>query len=95
MKSSLFKILSISLLLVGCEKVSNICSINECRFLKMENYDSCLKHYTESKTTTINTYSCYGKRTTSIQCGGTTQKGYRCKNRTLSCNGKCYLHGGN
>jgi len=38
---------------------------------------------------------CVGKRTTSIQCGGTTQSGSRCKNNTLSCNGNCYLHGGN
>jgi hypothetical protein len=38
---------------------------------------------------------CVGKRTTSVQCGGTTQSGSRCKNNTLSCNGNCYLHGGN
>jgi hypothetical protein len=39
--------------------------------------------------------TCSGKRTTSVQCSGTTQSGSRCKNNTLSCNGKCYLHGGN
>jgi hypothetical protein len=38
---------------------------------------------------------CSGKRTTSVQCGGTTLQGVRCKNNTLSCNGYCYLHGGN
>lgn len=48
-----------------------------------------------SPTTTPITTGCVGKRTTSIQCGGTTQSGSRCKNNTLSCNGKCYLHGGN
>ena len=35
------------------------------------------------------------KKTTSVQCGGTTQSGVRCKNNTLSANGRCYLHGGN
>jgi len=30
----------------------------------------------------------------SRQCSGTTLKGLRCKNKTLSANGKCYLHGG-
>ena len=35
------------------------------------------------------------KRTTSVQCVGTTQSGSRCKNLTLSQNSKCYLHGGN
>lgn len=38
---------------------------------------------------------CNGKRTVSVQCIGTTQSGSRCKNLTLSCNSKCYLHGGN
>jgi hypothetical protein len=31
----------------------------------------------------------------SRQCSGTTLKGLQCKNRTLSPNGRCYLHGGN
>jgi hypothetical protein len=35
------------------------------------------------------------KKTSSVQCSGTTQAGSRCKNMTLSSNGKCYLHGGN
>jgi endonuclease G len=35
------------------------------------------------------------KRTTSVQCSGTTKSGNRCKNKTLSSNGRCYLHGGN
>jgi len=35
------------------------------------------------------------KKTTSVQCIGTTQAGARCKNMTLSSNSKCYLHGGN
>jgi hypothetical protein len=30
----------------------------------------------------------------STQCLGTTQAGNRCKNKTLSPNGYCYLHGG-
>jgi hypothetical protein len=38
---------------------------------------------------------CNGKRTASVQCTGTTQSGKRCQNKTLSCNSKCYLHGGN
>lgn len=28
----------------------------------------------------------------STQCTGTTQKGYRCKNRTTNSNGRCHLH---
>ena len=35
------------------------------------------------------------KKTASVQCSGTTQSGNRCRNKTLSSNGKCYLHGGN
>jgi len=31
----------------------------------------------------------------SAQCGGTTQKGARCKRMTKSPNGLCYQHGGN
>jgi len=38
---------------------------------------------------------CSGKRTTSVQCVGNTQSGSRCKNKTLSCNSRCHLHGGN
>ena len=30
---------------------------------------------------------------TSSQCTGTTKKGARCRNRTSSSNGRCYLHG--
>jgi hypothetical protein len=45
--------------------------------------------------TSNTTSTCSGKRTTSVQCIGTTQSGGRCKNMTLSCNSKCYLHGGN
>ena len=41
------------------------------------------------------TSSCSGKRTSSVQCGGITKSGSRCKNPTLSCNGYCHLHGGN
>jgi hypothetical protein len=29
---------------------------------------------------------------TSSQCTGTTKKGTRCRNRTSSSNGRCYLH---
>ena len=29
---------------------------------------------------------------TSTQCTGTTKKGLRCRNRTSSANGRCYLH---
>ena len=35
---------------------------------------------------------CVGKRTTSVQCSGTTQKGKRCGNMTLNCSGRCHLH---
>jgi hypothetical protein len=56
-------------------------------------FSSCTKEndmLPESKT-----LACNGKRTVSIQCGGTTQSGANCKNLTLSCNGRCNLHGGN
>lgn len=35
------------------------------------------------------------KKSTSSQCLGMTKSGTRCQNKTLSCNGYCYLHGGN
>lgn len=46
-------------------------------------------------TQTNTTQPCNGKRTVSVQCVSNTQSGTRCKNLTLSCNSKCYLHGGN
>jgi hypothetical protein len=46
-------------------------------------------------TVTSGTQPCNGKRTVSVQCIGYTQSGNRCQNKTLSCNSKCYLHGGN
>ncbi len=66
-------------------------------------FQSCVKEITlpdfgniTTQTNKGNTIpTCSGKRTTSVQCSGTTQSGSRCKNNTLSCNGKCYLHGGN
>lgn len=48
-----------------------------------------------NSTTTNSTQPCNGKRTVSVQCVSNTQSGTRCKNLTLSCNSKCYLHGGN
>jgi len=58
---------------------------------------SCTKedNLVTTKTTTTTSSGCVGKRTTSVQCGGTTKNGTRCQNKTLSCNGYCYLHGGN
>ena len=63
---------------------------------------SCVKEITLpnfgnliTQTTKGNTTGCSIKRTTSVQCGGTTKSGSRCKNKTTSCNGLCYLHGGN
>ena len=32
------------------------------------------------------------RRTTSVQCRGTTKKGARCKNKTLNGSGFCHLH---
>ena len=49
--------------------------------------------YTNNNPT--NTASSTTKKTTSVQCSGTTKKGSRCKNKTLSSNGRCHLHGGN
>jgi endonuclease G, mitochondrial len=34
------------------------------------------------------------KRSVSVQCSGTTQAGARCRNKTLSPNGRCWRHGG-
>ena len=53
------------------------------------------KNTSISKSTSTSTSSCSGKRTTSVQCSGTTKKGNQCKNKTLSCNGRCHEHGGN
>jgi hypothetical protein len=41
---------------------------------------------------TNNNYNCQGS--SSVICGAKTKKNSYCKNRTLSCNGRCYLHGG-
>jgi hypothetical protein len=42
-----------------------------------------------------NTQTRPARRATSVQCSGTTRSGTRCKNKTLSPNGLCHLHGGN
>ena len=52
---------------------------------------SCTKDDVVSPTTEISNV----KKTSSVQCSGITQAGSRCKNKTLSSNGRCYLHGGN
>ena len=54
-------------------------------------FSSCTKDDVMSPTT----QSPNVKKTSSVQCSGTTQAGSRCKNMTLSSNGRCYLHGGN
>jgi hypothetical protein len=54
-------------------------------------FSSCTKDDVLSPTTE----SSNVKKTSSVQCSGTTQNGTRCKNSTLSSNGRCYLHGGN
>ncbi len=36
----------------------------------------------------------FDRRTTSVQCRGTTKKGARCRNKTLNGSGFCYLHDG-
>jgi hypothetical protein len=51
---------------------------------------SCSKESSSPTTQSTNV-----KKTSSVQCSGTTQSGSRCKNTTLSANGRCYLHGGN
>ena len=33
-----------------------------------------------------------GNNCTTVQCKGTTQKGFRCKNRTRNCIGYCHHH---
>lgn len=38
--------------------------------------------------------STSGRRSTSVQCSGTTKKGTRCKHMTYSPNGLCWQHGG-
>ena len=48
-----------------------------------------------NSTVSVSNLPCNGKRTVSVQCTGYTQSGNRCQNKTLSCNSKCYLHGGN
>jgi hypothetical protein len=59
-------------------------------------FTSCSKEDVVTPQSEIKSSStCSGKRTTSVQCIGTTQSGSRCKNNTLSCNERCYLHGGN
>jgi hypothetical protein len=54
-------------------------------------FSSC----TKDEVLTPKTESLNVKKTSSVQCSGTTQSGSRCKNMTLSSNGRCYLHGGN
>ena len=54
-------------------------------------FSSCTKDDVMSPTT----QSPNVKKTSSVQCSGTTQNGTRCKNSTLSSNSRCYLHGGN
>jgi SH3-like domain-containing protein len=35
------------------------------------------------------------RRSVSVQCSGTTRKGFRCRRMTRSANGRCWQHGGN
>jgi hypothetical protein len=58
---------------------------------------SCEKEFYGSDTlgntnNQTSTSSCSGKRTISVQCSGTTQKGKRCENMTLNCSGRCQHH---
>jgi hypothetical protein len=46
----------------------------------------------ETTNTQVSNYDC--QRSSSVTCGAKTKKGTSCKNKTLSCNGRCYLHGG-
>lgn len=39
-----------------------------------------------------NSYQSPDTRSVSVQCSGLTKKGKRCKNKTLSLDGRCYLH---
>jgi len=54
-------------------------------------FSSC----TKDDVVTPTTENSNVKKTSSVQCSGTTQSGSRCKNMTTSSNGRCYLHGGN
>ena len=47
---------------------------------------------TDYSTNYNNTYNC--QNSYAVTCGARTKKGTSCKNRTRSCNGRCYLHGG-
>lgn len=59
-------------------------------------FASCSKaDLPEPKKQVQQTSTSVGKLTSSVQCSGTTKTGKRCQNKTLSKNGKCYLHGGN
>lgn len=54
-------------------------------------------HSTSSTNDTGSSYSTPKNSSTSggcsaVQCGGTTQKGARCKNRTTNCSRRCYHH---
>ena len=49
--------------------------------------------YSTGYNTSYNTsYNC--QNSYAVTCGARTKKGTSCKNRTRSCNGRCYLHGG-
>jgi len=51
-----------------------------------------LCHHHQSQSGNSNYQSAPAKRTISIQCSGTTQKGFRCKRKTLNMSGRCYQH---
>lgn len=45
-----------------------------------------------SKTNAPSSYKPSSSDCSSVQCSGRTKKGSRCKNKTTSCSGRCYLH---
>jgi hypothetical protein len=64
-------------------------------FIMLVSVVSCSKDELVEPTSSSSVQQSNARRTTSVQCTGTTQSGSRCKNKTLSSNSRCYLHGGN
>jgi len=50
------------------------------------------KEQRDNQSKTVNEPSKTERRSTSVQCSGTTKAGKRCKRMTYNVNGRCYQH---
>lgn len=76
----------------GGSEVSNIQLLCQRCNRSKSNSCFCKVHNTKVGTNCCDGRSTNKSTTTSKQCGGTTKKGARCRNKTTNSSGRCHLH---